>query len=156
MDFKTEWGKTDMPEQKETEYKPFVEGKYTAELEEVKLDKTAAPAKLTFTFKILEGEYKNRKLWKNITLNEKSFPWLKQDLHRLKIDATPESEEDICIILNEKGVGATVSIFVKPRMFEGKQYENVYINGLKNYADVVEGAGTRDEPRFDSEEEIPF
>jgi len=51
MDFKTIWGDSKVPEQNK-EFTPFVEGKYNAELEEVSLDKTVDPAKLTFVFRV--------------------------------------------------------------------------------------------------------
>lgn len=140
---------------KPQEFRPFVKGKYTAKIDDAMLDLTSTPNRVTFKFKVTEGEYANRVLWRNISLDERGIPYLKQDLQKLHVETTPQKEEDLGDILSQL-TDKEISIFVKPNIVNDKQYDNVYINGYKNDADKVEGAAKRDEPSFDADESLPF
>jgi hypothetical protein len=140
------------------EYKNFIDGKYSATLDEVSLDQTSTPSRITFKFKVIDGDYNGRVLWRNVTLNDQGITYLKEDFSRLRIDEIPDSDEKATKLLQAK-MGNVVALFVKTKPNPnkpGEVYANAYINGLKdapkNHADGIESAV----PTMDNNEEIPF
>lgn len=134
------------------DFEPFIEGVYTAKLDELKVDMTSNPERVTFVFQVTdEGQFKNRKLWRNVKLDDQGIVWLKEDLHKLRLDDLKLNSPADLSVVNDKLKGVDVALFVKPKAgSDGKVYNNAYINGLRNVG--AKSAG----PEFDASETIPF
>lgn len=96
----------DIEESTKQDFEPLPRGEYKAVVhsqvtfdKELPWDKAQKSDAIDFTFTILDGEYKNRKLWSSVYANEKGFPALKTLCNTFKMDY-PKSPEDFAAVGN--------------------------------------------------------
>lgn len=107
-------------------------GTYEAELADCKLDMTKSPERLTIEYHITDGEYQGRKLWGNYNLEGRGIGFLKKDLGILGLDSSEVgSPEDIATLIWD-AMPVPVVIYVAQKEWQGKMYNNVYLNGISD------------------------
>jgi hypothetical protein len=146
-------------------FEPLAKGEYVAVVDEAGIElKSQTEGRANFKFKVVDGEHKNRVLFRNIPLNaEDAAHWglkaLRKDFEALGIDLTPKKLEDFGPALY-KLMGKKLKVYVtqsKPDAQTGKIYNRTYINGYFNAAEAIEGAGTGNAPpSMNTDEELPF
>lgn len=108
------------------------EGEYEAMIADSSVDLTSTPAKLSVTYKIVEGEFKNRKVWGNYRLEGRGLGFLKKDMKILGIDYSKvKTEQDIAKLMFGH-VGQGVTIYVNQKEWNGKTYNNTYLNSASD------------------------
>lgn len=118
------------PEAEGKGFKTIPEGSYSAIIDSVSIDLTKTPHRISVTYVVLDSEFKGNKLFANYSLQGQGIGFLKKDLKALGLDYSNISKpEDLCTLLNSK-VGIACAIFVKPREYNGKIYNGVYLNGI--------------------------
>lgn len=133
-DFKSLFDST--PAEETTGYSLLPEGTYDAELSDCKLDMTREPMQLSFVYDITEGEFRGRKLFSNYRLEGRGLGFLKKDLKQLSIDySTVSKVEDLAAIVWER-LPMKCEVFVNQKEYNGKVYNNTYLNGLRAGAPV--------------------
>lgn len=119
-------------EAESTGYAVLPEGTYIAVIDNSSVDLTKKPAKLSVTYKIVEGEFKNRKVFGNYSMEGKGLGFLKKDMKTLGVDySNVQSEQDIAKLMFGT-VGAGVELYVNQREYNGKTYNNAYLNNLSD------------------------
>ena len=127
MSFKDEFSKTPAAEGGGS-FELIPVGEYQAMIDDSWLDMTKTPPRLSLTYKIVDGEFKNRKLWANYTLSGQGFGFLKKDLKTLGADySNVEGPEDVARLMF-KNIGRGVQIYVAQKEWNGKTYNNAYLN----------------------------
>ena len=110
-------------------YDPIPDGKYQVLVEAVELTSSkAGDPMLKWTFKIVSGDLKGRKLWKYNMINSEKLKWLKQDLWTAGLELTKVSElpENL-----EKLLDKMLEIqkkTIKSKKNPNEEFENIYIN----------------------------
>lgn len=152
---------SDVAEKKEFERLP--NGKYVATITKATVDTNAVPNVLQWEYTLVEGQFKNRKVWSNQRLTAEGMPFIKADMRALGFEEFGSANEFYEALGN--CVGLVVDIFVKSKPAKtdpSKIYTNAYLNGLsKNEPEMIAGEGdlfgsTDEPPMFDSSEEISF
>lgn len=139
-------------EMAEQDFKVLDEGKYIAKLEEVKCDLTGELAKYTCVYKVLKSEsgdkeFAGENLFKNYAMSEKGTVWFMKDLEQMGIELEDiKSEEHLAEKMN-KLQGKDALLYIKPREYNGKTYNNIYLNEF----DYINEA-----PQTDQDEDILF
>lgn len=127
MDFKSEFQQTAA---EEGSFKLIEVGEYEAEIVDCKLDLTKEPNRLTFVYQITDGEYQGHKLFGNYQLEGRGIGFLKKDLTTLGLDFSEVgSPEDIASLVWD-AMPTAVVIYVAQKEWQGKMYNNVYLNDL--------------------------
>lgn len=140
MSFQDEFNNASAGDNKTYELMP--EGEYQAIIDDSQLDLTKSPARLSLTYKIVEGPHKNRKLWANYNMGGQGLGFLKKDMKTLGLDyAGVTSESDVAKLVFQ-AVGQGVTIFVNQKEWKGKTYNNAYLN--------------KAEPRQSKNDALPF
>lgn len=107
------------------------EGEYDAEISEAKLDMSKTPARLSIVYDIINHErFEGRKVFGNYNLAGEGIGYLKKDLDTLGLSyADVGSEEDIAELFWDN-LPMQVVIFVNQKEWQGKTYNNVYLNDV--------------------------
>jgi hypothetical protein len=125
MSFMNEFSQAE--EAKSGEFELVPEGEYIAQVVDVKLDMTKAPARLSLTLEIANGNQMGRRLWTNYRLQGSGLGYLKKDLKLLKIDySNVKKEEDLASIILDASP-LFVRINVVHKSVGDKVYANAYI-----------------------------
>lgn len=106
-------------------------GEYEAIIDNTSLDISKTPARLSLTYKIVTGEFKNRKVWSNYTMQGRGLGFLKKDMKTLGLDYSGVSKEEDVAKLMFSQVGRGVEIFIKQSEYNGKTYNNAYLNSAE-------------------------
>jgi hypothetical protein len=146
MDFKNAWSSE--PEAEGGSFETIPEGSYVGAIDNVTLDMTKAPNRVTVIYKITRGEMAGRKLFGNYRLEGKGIGFLKKDLKQLGVEYKDISDPTQIIRRVTPLIGSACELAVKHREYEGKTYESVYLNRLI-------GAAAPDDTNY-SASEIPF
>lgn len=122
---------------------------------ELKYSQEEGNAYVAWTYVIIEGEQKNRRVWNNTSLLKKSINmpggWYKSikaamnddgDYAQDVSETSYDTEEDMAEAVAEKVCGRLVTLAVAQRIYEGRKQANV--TAIKAY----EG----DQPQLDEEE----
>ncbi len=108
------------------------QGEYEAELVDCKLDITKDPGRLTIVYQITQEPYVGRKLFGNYQMAGQGIGFLKKDLTTLGIDFSEVgSPEDIAQLIWD-AMPMPVIIFVNQKEYQGKTYNNVYLNSVND------------------------
>ena len=147
------WWNEDVEPKKDFELIPT--GQYLAALDDASLDATVSPNKLSLTYKLLDGDHKNRLLWQNFTLNQKSAKWISWQLgalgaHQEAKEAASEDE------YYEKLVNAVFALVKKPTQVKLKVEIDTYNNKDRNKCLVDSLEVPNMALGIDSNDEIPF
>ena len=127
-DFKNEWQQA-APEEG-SGFTLLEQGEYEAELSDVKLDLTKEPHRLTAVYVVTDERYPGRKLFGNYQLSGRGLGFLKKDLVTLGLDFSKVgSAEDVAALFWDI-LPAQVIVFVNQKEWQGKTYNNVYLNSL--------------------------
>ena len=104
----------DSVEARETkEFGPLPQGEYKAFFYEAKIDETRDIPKVNITWRLVEqGEYKNRHVFSNYSLNEQGIPFLKADLRKLGIESVTAATLSESL---QSLVGTEALVFIKPK-----------------------------------------
>jgi hypothetical protein len=108
------------PIQSETkkEYTPLPDGKYDAIVETVFVAKSKTDKEyIDFTLKVVDGEFKNRKIFDKKWLTEKALPYTRKELDAVGVK--PESREQLEGSL-EALIGATLAVWVTTEPAQGE------------------------------------
>jgi len=151
-----------MEKDEEMTYELLPNGKYECELENATVDQTVTPNRLSCTYKIVTGEYRNRKLWQNFNLDEKSKKWLRWQLGILGSwgearDSVAGSESEFFDLLTEATFKQVGSVYVLMKVtqdtYEGKTRNKALIEELcvPNFANNMD-----EPPSISNEEELGF
>lgn len=124
-DFEDMWASVEEPEKKD--FEPLPQGTYHVEIEEAVIDVSRDPASVKWQYKVTDGDYLNRKLWKRNYMTPKALPFLKQDLNALGVKVEKASHLPEAL---EQLLGKSVEVAVSHRTYNGKTYEDVYVNKL--------------------------
>ena len=126
-DFKSMFN--DAPAEADAGFSLLPEGDYSADLTDCKLDLTKAPAAITFIYTINDANFGGRKLFGNYRLEGRGLGFLKKDLKQLGIDySNVSAPEDIARLVWDRLV-IRCDIHVIQKEYNGKIYNNVYLNG---------------------------
>ena len=111
-------------------------GRYTLKAEAAEVKSSAkGNSMISVTFKVVGGDYANRKLWHNFTLTEKALPFLTRFLKAAGSDIF--EEEDVSgEAIAQDIVGKVVSGYTEP----GKTINGNPKNDLKNWSAVTDAA----------------
>ncbi len=126
---------------------PVPNGKYTVETHKVEFkhwpSKNEKPARdcLNWTLRVVDGDYKNRFIFKSHNLDKDSLGFLKNDLYLLGYKGKLGNLKDNLESLLHK----TVKISQVPQK-NNAQYSNVYFNELVEAGSADAPAGTDDIP----------
>jgi hypothetical protein len=105
-------------------------GEYEAELIDCQVDLTKEPVRLSCIYQITEGVNEGRKLFGNYQLEGRGIGFLKKDLSTLGLDYSQVgSPEDIATLIWDN-MPMPVIIYVAQKEWQGKMYNNVYLNEL--------------------------
>jgi hypothetical protein len=110
-------------------FDPLPEDRYTVECVEAKIDTSSTGNKLLATqFKVVGGEFANRRLWSNFSLKDSALFMLKTYLDVSGLDPDVEiSEEELPDYIK----GSKATVFVSQEMYKNKPQ-----NKLKNWASI--------------------
>lgn len=136
-------------------FEPVPTGTYQASLTNATLSAERTPPQVSLWYTLTEGEYANRKVFANFSLNEVGLAILKKELAKLGYTATPKSLDDLAEQLT-KLVGAEVEVYAKHRTYQKKDgtlgdAHNVYINTTASLDAVATSA-----PSVDASDKLPF
>lgn len=107
------------------------DGEYSAIIDNSSLDIQKEPARLSVTYKITEGKFQNRRVFTNYNLAGKGLGFLKKDMKTLGIDySMVEKPEDVARLMFAN-IGQGVGIFVNSREYNGKKYNNAFLNSAE-------------------------
>lgn len=116
----------------ESSFEALPEGEYVAMIDNSSLDLTKKPARLSLTYKIVSGDFSGRKVFSNYNMEGRSLGFLKKDMKTLGVDySNVKSEEDIAKLMFSQ-VGKGVKIFINQRDYNGKIYNNAYLNSAES------------------------
>lgn len=138
-------------------FEPLPKGNYTAVIDDVSIALSSDGDEVEWVFKVVDGDFKNRKLWRKINFQ---YDWamgaFKQDVATLSLDSTKCKDlKDFGPILQET-IGKKVKIHVTQKPGKtGKVFNNAYINGWFNAAESV-GPESPAALSLDESEELPF
>lgn len=106
-------------------------GTYEAELTECKLDMQKEPPRLSIWAQITNDErYEGKKLFINYQMGGQGISYLKKDLETLGLDYSDVgSPEDVAQIFFDN-LPLQVVVYVSQKEYQGKMYNNTYINEL--------------------------
>ncbi len=105
-------------------------GEYEAKLMDCKLDLTKSPARLTVVYELTEEPNQGKKLFGNYQLEGRGIGFLKKDLQTLGMDFSQVgSPEDIASLFWDN-MPLPVVVFVNQKEWNGKTYNNVYLNSI--------------------------
>ena len=112
--------------------------RYALKAEEAEVKSSAkGNSMVAITFKVVGGEFNNRKLWHNFTLTEKALPFLVRFLTAVGSDIA--NEEDVSgEAIAQDIVGRTVSAYTTP----GKTINGNPKNDLTLWKPVTDAVGT--------------
>jgi|AntRauTorcE11897_2_1112592.scaffolds.fasta_scaffold00273_10 hypothetical protein len=107
------------------EFKPITPGRYNMEVEAAELTTLNDKEAIEVTFRIVEGDFRNRKIWHRLFLTEDALTYVVLFLQATGNEALADSddmaEDKICSAV----IGSTVSAYVKNKNYKGKVYSNV-------------------------------
>ena len=108
-------------------FEPLPEDRYTVECVEAKIDTSSTGNKLLAAqFKVVDGEFANRRLWNNFSLKGNALFMLKNYLEVSGLDPEIEiSEEELPDYIK----GSKATVFVTQEVYKNKAQ-----NKLKNWA----------------------
>lgn len=107
------------------------EGEYEAEITDTSLDLEKSPPRLTVVYQITSDErYHGRKLFGNYQLGGQGISFLKKDLELLGLDYSNVGSPEDIMDLMATALNTPVNIFVNQKEWQGKTYNNVYLNGI--------------------------
>ena len=131
------WNETEVKKTNK-DFAPLPKGEYVAVIDKALINETTM--RVEFEFIIDKGDFKNRRLWTTLGLNDTGIQFLKAAL-----DILEEPCSDIKLLPQtlEKLIFKKVVLGVTQREYQGKVYNNCYINDI-----VVSKAK--------EEEELPF
>lgn len=140
-------------------YKILTEGKYFARLDEVKCDLTGALAKFTCVYKVIQSEdgdfeFKGEMLFKNYSMSEKGAVWFMKDLEIMGVSIEGIDGPEKCHAEMNELAGKTAVLYCKPKEYNGKTYNNCYLNEFDVQAPIPNHAPKPVD--FDPNEEVPF
>ena len=153
MTFGDTYKNAEPPEAKSFDALP--KGEYTATLTHTTIN--LVDNRLEWEFRVSDGEYANRKLWRNVPWDKEWGPGaIKGDVQTLGLDdSSIQDPADFQKILTPLW-GKKFKLAVTTRDYNGKTYNNVYINGYFNEAEAVAVGLDSAVPGVDTSENIPF
>jgi len=116
-------------------------GRYTLKAEDAEVKSSSkGNSMIAITFKVVGGDYNNRKLWHNFTLTDKALPFLTRFLKAAGSDVF--NEEDVSgEAIAQALIGKVVSAYTEP----GKTINGNPKNDLKNWSSVDDAVDTTSE-----------
>jgi len=155
------------------------DGEYVATVDQIKGEITAEKDKnhkITIVLKVIEGEKKNRLVFKNYSFPEcdedsSRWDWLNKSLefcgndfallgNKKELSESAKTPTDIVEELTAmgqdlSGVNVVVNLVTK-KANNGKEYQNCFINELYDGEVAESNDDFGPEPNFDKDDEIPF
>lgn len=112
------------------EYTPLPQGRYNLEVEsgEKGVSKNGND-KIEFTFRVVEGDYENRKLWHTFSLVPKAQVYLLNFLEAIGSDVIEKDEEVSHKEIIQSAVGKSVSAYVEITSYPGSDKKRNQISG---------------------------
>lgn len=107
------------------------QGEYEAEISDVQLDMTKEPNRVTIEY-TLTDEYAGRKVWGNYNLEGRGIGFLKKDLKTLGLDYSEIDSPESILDLLATAMNYPVIVFINQKEWQGKTYNNVYLNALND------------------------
>jgi hypothetical protein len=111
------------------EYEALPEGVYKTRIESVELKdgRDVGSHRVVWKFKVLEGEYQGRYIWKNQQMEKGKAKYLTKDIIRCGV--TPGTWKELKTTLHSM-CDLKVDVEIKNNISNGKSYPNIYIIGL--------------------------
>jgi hypothetical protein len=117
------WGAAEVKAPAKKEYEDIPTGVYTAHFEDVTLDVTKQTPRLSFRYKITDGELKGRSFFVNQSLNPVGISIVKTFMSKLGYAQTPASLDDLVTALKTYCfTGLEVYVSHRKTEFDGKSY----------------------------------
>jgi len=134
-------------------FAPMATGTYIATIDDVGISFNDSPPTGSLKFKIKEGEFAGRIVWRNWKLGDTGLGYFKKDINILGIDVEALSDEQALADQLYSVVNKTAEIYVKcvPKDSGDGQWENAYLNKL-----LAAGTPTAGAPAFAEEDELGF
>jgi hypothetical protein len=113
----------------------------------------AASQVFEWTFKVINGPLRNRKIWKTNLIRPDLLKWLKTDVWKCGFQVTT-------LTALQRGLGnlldKMVEIKVETKVVEGKHRQNVYIQRLITTEDAPASDAAKQQEPPPPEDDIPF
>ena len=129
-DFQTMFQNTEAEESGGGSYGLIEKGTYEAEITDVQLDLNKEPARLTLEYTITQEPYVGRKGWSNYNLEGRGIGFLKKDMNTLGLDYSDITSPEDIMELVANSIGQQVVVYVGQKEWQGKMYNNFYLNEL--------------------------
>lgn len=117
------WATAEVKTAKSNDFADITVGNYELKLEDVTLDKTKTPEKVSLKYRVTAGEFENRVIFVNQQLNPVGVSILKELLLKLGYTGAPKSTDDLlAALLTYKGTRLDGYVSSRKSDFNGKTY----------------------------------
>jgi hypothetical protein len=141
------------------DFDPIPDGSYQAIIDGVQFkwlqpkDAQYSPSRIfEWTFKIISGPLRNRKIWKTAMIRPELLKWLKTDCWRCGLHIQTLTELDS---RKEKLLDTLVEVKLETKTVEGKNRQNVYIQRVITTEQAPTSSKQEQAPPL-SDDDIPF
>lgn len=134
MDFATEFQSA--KEEVGGTFEVVPEGDYVALVDNVTIDMTKKPARVSLIYTIVGGDQDKRKLFSNYNLEGRGLGFLKKDMKQLGCDYSNIKRPEDLVTSIKTAIGRACEVAVKHREYNNKTYASVWLNGTTTVPDV--------------------
>lgn len=159
-------------ETEKTEFEPLPDGDYNVTFDDCQIDESGTHPRITATYTVLDGAFKNRKLWQRFFFTDgtapKMMPWqmsilgIKDEISAANCQSHAETAR---VALDKMGdvIGCSYRVQVSTREYNGKYYNDAILQSNEivpemqvDTASTASVSGTAPPPTFNENEEINF